>query len=50
MEGPGQGALTDAGSGIDMEGGGCCSVVIELDTEVGTVEGDKTGELPGMKE
>lgn len=50
MEGPGQGVLTDAGRGMDMEGGVCCSVAIELDTEAGTVEGDRTGELPGMKE
>lgn len=50
MEGPGQGALTDAGRGMDMEVGGCCSIVIELATEEETVEGDRTGELPGMKE
>lgn len=50
MEGPGQGVLTEAGRGMDMEDvGGCCSVDIELATEEGTVEGDKTGELPGMK-
>lgn len=50
VEGPGQGALTDAGRGMDMEVGGCCSIVIELATEEETVEGDRTGELPGMKE
>lgn len=50
MEGPGQGALTDAGRGMDMEEGGCCSIAIEFATEEGTVEGDRTGELPGMKE
>lgn len=50
VEGPGQGVLTDAGRGMDMEDdGGCCSVDIELATEEGTVEGDNTGELPGMK-
>lgn len=46
VEGPGQGAVTDAGRGMDMEEGGCCSADIELATE----EGDRTGELPGMKE
>lgn len=50
VEGPGQGALTDAGRGMDIEEGGCCSVAIELATEEGTLEGDRTGELPGMKE
>lgn len=50
MEGPGQGAVTDAGRGMDMEEGGCCSADIALATEEGTVEGDRTGELPGMKE
>lgn len=50
VEGPGQGALTDAGRGMDMEEGGCCSIAIEFATEEGTVDGDSTGELPGMKE
>lgn len=50
MEGPGQGVVTDAGRGMDMEEGGCCSADIELATEEGTAEGDRTGELPGMKE
>lgn len=50
VEGPGQGAVTDAGRGMDMEEGGCCSADIALATEEGTVEGDRTGELPGMKE
>lgn len=50
VEGPGQGAVTDAGRGMDMEEGGCCSVATELDTEEKTAKGDRTGELPGMKE
>lgn len=46
VEGPGQGVVIDAGRGMDMEEGGCCSADIELATE----QGDSTGELPGMKE
>lgn len=50
MEGPGQGAVTDAGRGMDIEEGGCCSIATELATEEETAEGERTGELPDMKE
>lgn len=51
MEGPEQGVLTDAGSGMEMEDdGGCCSVAMELVEDDGMAEGDTMGELPGMKE
>lgn len=48
MEGPGQGALTEAGRGIEMEEGGCCSAARGPAAEEGTEEGGIEAEPPGM--
>lgn len=49
VEGPEQGALMEAGRGMEMDEGGCCSVARGPGTEEGTEEGGRAAEAPGMK-
>lgn len=47
--GPEQGALMEAGKGIEMDDGGCCNVASGPVTEEGTEEGGRGAEAPGIK-
>lgn len=49
VEGPEQGALMDAGRGMEMDDGGCCSTAKGPATEEGTEEGGRADEAPGIK-
>lgn len=39
----------EAGRGMEMDEGGCCSVARGPGTEEGTEEGGRAAEAPGMK-
>lgn len=47
--GPEQGALMEAGRGMEMDEGGCCNAARGPATEEGTDEGGRGAEVPGMK-
>lgn len=48
VEGPEQGALMEAGRGMEMDEGGCCNADRGPVTEEGTEEGGRAAEAPGM--
>lgn len=49
VEGPGQGMLTDAGKGMEMDDGGCCSPDSDPGTEPGMEDCGREAGPPGMK-